>query len=595
VKRLNLIQGTPEWSAARAKYPCASEAPVMMGASRNMTRSELLRLKALGLEREFSDYVQRQVLDKGHAVEGPARAITEQQLGEKLYPITAVDDADEYLASLDGCTMAEDWIQEHKQWSEELAAAIRAGATEFPDGQEWQLEHQLLVAEDAEGVIFVCSDGSEQRRVQMVYRRVPGRAQQLRAGWAQFEKDRAAYVPPAAEAPKPIGRAPESLPALRIEITGAVTASNLAEFKETALGAIRSVNRELTTDDHFADAEQAVKWCGEVESRIKAAKEHALSQTATIEALFRTLDDVSAEARRVRLDLEKLVERRKVEIKGELVAEAKGKYDRFEAALRQECGAWRLLQQPDFGGAIKGKRNVASIRDALETTLANAKIAAEESARTIRAALAALDEESKGYEHLFADRLTFIGMIPEAVRLMVRDRIAKHKEAEERRAAELAERERARIRAEEEARAAAKVRHEQEEREEAERHRLEQEASDRRLAEAEEREQRRQAEMAGAVLQQRAQEAAAPAPAANVLPMPTKAPAPATTAPTLRLGQINERLGFTVTADFLAGIGFPVVATDKAAKLWHEHQFHAICAAIAQHVVAVANGKREAA
>ena len=38
-----------------------------------------------------------------------------------------------------------------------------------------------------------------------------------------------------------------------------------------------------------------MKWCADVESRLAAAKEHALSQTATIDELFRTIDDISAE------------------------------------------------------------------------------------------------------------------------------------------------------------------------------------------------------------------------------------------------------------------------------------------------------------
>lgn len=82
---------------------------------------------------------------------------------------------------------------------------------------------------------------------------------------------------------------------------------------------------------------------------------------------------------------------------------------------------------------------------------------------------------------------------------------------------------------------------------------------------------------------------------ANVHPMPTRAPAAPAGPPTLRLGQINERLGFTVTADFLASLGYPLAGTDKAAKLWHESSWHGICAAIAQHVVAVANGQKAAA
>jgi len=57
--------------------------------------------------------------------------------------------------------------------------------------------------------------------------------------------------------------------------------------------------------------------------------------------------------------------------------------------------------------------------------------------------------------------------------------------------------------------------------------------------------------------------------------------------PSLRLGQITERLGFTITADFMLTLGFAPAATDKAAKLYHESDFKAICAAILRHVSAV--------
>lgn len=66
-------------------------------------------------------------------------------------------------------------------------------------------------------------------------------------------------------------------------------------------------------------------------------------------------------------------------------------------------------------------------------------------------------------------------------------------------------------------------------------------------------------------------------------PVPYTAPVP----PSLRLGQITERLGFTVTADFMLTLGFAPAATDKAAKLYHESDFKAICAAILRHVSAV--------
>lgn len=57
--------------------------------------------------------------------------------------------------------------------------------------------------------------------------------------------------------------------------------------------------------------------------------------------------------------------------------------------------------------------------------------------------------------------------------------------------------------------------------------------------------------------------------------------------PSLRLGQIGARLGFTVTADFLRTLGFEPAARDKAAQLYHEHDFAMICAALTRHISAV--------
>jgi hypothetical protein len=62
-----------------------------------------------------------------------------------------------------------------------------------------------------------------------------------------------------------------------------------------------------------------------------------------------------------------------------------------------------------------------------------------------------------------------------------------------------------------------------------------------------------------------------------------------TAPPTLRLGMISERLGFTITADFLRSLGFEHSATDKAAKLYHEREFASICAALCRHISAVSS------
>jgi hypothetical protein len=83
--------------------------------------------------------------------------------------------------------------------------------------------------------------------------------------------------------------------------------------------------------------------------------------------------------------------------------------------------------------------------------------------------------------------------------------------------------------------------------------------------------------------------------AAQVMPIAAARPAAApTTAPALRLGQIGERLGFPLTADFLARLGFAPAATDKSAKLYHEQDFPAICAALIRHVTAVVDQAKAA-
>jgi hypothetical protein len=57
-----------------------------------------------------------------------------------------------------------------------------------------------------------------------------------------------------------------------------------------------------------------------------------------------------------------------------------------------------------------------------------------------------------------------------------------------------------------------------------------------------------------------------------------------TTPPTLRLGQMADRLGFTLTAALLSEMKFEPSATDKAAKLYHEAEWPLICAALVKRI-----------
>lgn len=426
----NVAQGSEAWHALRANYFTASEAPAMMGASKQMKRTELLHAKKTGLDRDVSWWVQKNLFDKGHEAEALARPILEARIGEDLFPVVGTEG--DLLASLDGCTILGDVLFEHKMWNEQLAADVRAGILD--PHYYWQLEQQLLVS-GAEKVIFVCSDGTEENFVSMEYVPVTGRAATLVAGWKQFQADLLDFTP-ADVVPEAVGKTPESLPALRIEVTGMVTASNLEQFKAHSLAVFRSINTELETDQHFADAEKAVKWCGDVEERLEAAKQHALSQTESIDALFRTIDEISAEARAKRLMLDKLVKARKLSIREDIVmTAAKALQTHIDQINTSLGGKARMPAVPaDFAGAIKGKKTISSLRDSADSELARAKIAASQIGDSIRTNLASLDELAADYLFLFNDVQQLVMKANDDLLALIKVRISEHQKAEEQKA-----------------------------------------------------------------------------------------------------------------------------------------------------------------
>lgn len=421
----NVAQGSTEWHALRAKHFTASEAPAMKGASKYQTRTELLAMKKTGIVADVTPS-QQYIFDKGHATEAAARPLVEAMIGEELYPV--VGTLGNLLASMDGATMLGETLFEHKLWNESLVAQVKA--EDLSPHYYWQLEQQLLVS-GAERVIFVCSDGTAENFVSMEYRPVPGRAEQLVEGWKQFEADLATFE--MAEAPSiVVGKAPDELPALRIELTGMVTASNLKVFEQSALAVIDSVKTELTTDQDFADAKKAVKWCGDVEEAVAAAKKQALSQTATIDELFSSLDRVSAHARETRLKVDKLVKAQELLVKSNIKQKAEQALADHIAAINKTLGKVTLPAiASDFLGAMKNKRTIASLQDAVDTELARAKIDASQAADCIRLNLSSLAELAADHSFLFSDIQQLVTKANDDLVTLIKFRISEHEKAEE--------------------------------------------------------------------------------------------------------------------------------------------------------------------
>ena len=421
----NVAQGSAEWHALRAQHFTASEAPAMMGASKYQTRTDLLTMKKTGITPEVTQ-AQQCIFDKGHATEALARPLVEVMIGEELYPVVGTDG--NLLASMDGATMLVETLFEHKLWNESLVAQVKAG--ELEPHYYWQLEQQLLVS-GAERVIFVCSDGTSENFVHMEYRPVAGRAAQLVEGWKQFEADLANFE--MAEAPSiVVGKAPDELPALRIELTGMVTASNLKVFEDSALAVIDSVKTTLQTDQDFADAKKAVKWCGDVEEAVAVAKKQALSQTQSIDELFSSLDRISAHARETRLKVDKLVKAQELLVKTTIKQKAELALADHIAAINKTLGKVTLPHIiSDFAGAMKSKRTIASLQDAVDTELARAKIDASQAADSIRLNLTSLAELAVDHAFLFSDVQQLVTKANDDLVTLIKFRISEHQQAEQ--------------------------------------------------------------------------------------------------------------------------------------------------------------------
>lgn len=420
----NVAQGSAEWLALRAKFRTASEAPAMMGASKYQSRTDLLIAKKTGITTDVTPS-QQFIFDKGHATEALARPLTEALIGEELYPIVATEG--NLLASMDGATMLGETLFEHKLWNESVVAQVKAG--DLAPHYYWQLEQQLLVS-GAERVIFVCSDGTPENFVHMEYRPVAGRAAQLIEGWKQFEADLANFE--MADAPSiVVGKTPDELPALRIELTGMVTASNLKVFEESALAVIDSVKTTLSTDQDFADAKKAVKWCGDVEEAVAVAKKQALSQTQSIDELFSSLDRISAHARETRLKVDKLVKAQELLVKTSIKQKAELALASHIAAINKTLGKVTLPHVvSDFAGAMKNKRTIASLQDAVDTELARAKIDASQAADGIRLNLTSLAELAVDYAFLFSDVQQLVTKANDDLVTLIKFRISEHQKSE---------------------------------------------------------------------------------------------------------------------------------------------------------------------
>lgn len=550
---LNVTQGSAEWHAARAKCLNASDAPAMMGVSQYKTRSALVAEKATGIAPEVDAATQAR-FDMGHEVEALARPLAEKIIGEELYPVVATDNSGKYLASSDGATMLMDVGFEHKAWNEKLAAEVAGG--NVPESHRWQLDHQFMVFGFAK-ILFVVSNGTPEKMVHCWYYPRRERINALIEGWNQFEKDVAAYVPEQAK-PSVVAEKVEGLPALFVQVEGRVVSSNMGAFKDAAELFLSSLPKadQLQTDQDFANADQAAKDCKDAEEKLQIVKAQAQSQAVSIDEAFRAIDSISEKIRAARLSLEKVVKAEKENRKAEIVREAALALNKHYADLTSRIGMQMPMFNSNFADAIKGLKSLDSMRDKVSVALANAKIEANAMADRIDANRKTVEDMS-----LFPDFANVCMKAPEDFAALLSMRIAQRKEAEEKRL----EAERERIRAEEQAKA-------------------QREAAAQAAAERAEQNRKAEEELRRLNAERAAAQQAAAAEAIAALP---KIEPANDASPMIKLGEINARLGYTVSAEFLSSLGFEAT-TERNAKLYRESAWPSICRKIADHTMALA-------
>lgn len=579
MKTIDLQQGSPEWHAHRATHFNASDAPAMMGCSKYKTRAQLLHELHTGLTPEV-DAAQQRRFDDGHRFEKLARPLAVETVGENLYPVVGVED--ELSASFDGLTMDESIAFEHKTLNDELRAAMTSmDGSCLPLPYRVQMEQQCAVSR-CEKVLFMATKWERNHDVPedhpdaytLVERReawyVPDlqlRAQ-IVAGWAQFAQDLAAYTPPAPAAPALVAEPVQALPAVVVHVSGEIVIRENFDAFETAARDFleHRLIREPKTDQDFADLDLQIKAMKGAEAALDAAEAGWIAQIDAVGAAKRRKDMLAKLMRDNRLMAEKLLASEKERRRGEIVADGvKGMADHI-AALNARIGKpYMPTIAADFGAAIKGKRSLASMEEAVHTELTRVKIAANEVADRIQVNLATLREHATGLEFLFPDTAQIVQKAPEDLTSLVKTRIADHHAKEQARI----EAERERIRKEEAERA-------------------ERELAARTAAATPPASTPITAPAAVTPLPTTASSAPAAAPAPTVIPLPQRTQPAAGALPTLSIGAINERLQlFTVTEAGLRGLGFEPAGRERAAPRYHEADFAHMLAAIVGHVQAI--------
>ena len=431
MKILNVKPNTAEWLAERKSRYCASDAPAMKSASKYKSRTALLDQFKGAPQPEVTSFTQA-LFDKGHKTEDMARVHVELDEMEDLPPIACLEKIrgikTELLASLDGYNEELPYTWEHKIWNETLVKNIEAGTLE--PHHYWQLEHQCLVSGKKQ-VKFTCSDGTYDGRVNYMYESDPVREKELIEGWTQFEKDLEAHEIQAQV--EKVEAAEINLPAIQHKVEGSVVTSNLADVipqvKELAQS---EMSKPLATDQDFADKEELVR-------KVKASRKDLKERVKAVQDGFESFSQFSDSVGQLDKILQELQSVSERAIKSEKEAR---KQDLITAGAESiQASVYQLdrILNPvqlgdvidlsaDLAGAMKNRRNLESMKGAIDDLVASKKSEIHAKATEIEPnvqAYLAFPEEHRKLVH-GSELASVVNQSQEAFTAVMQARISEH-------------------------------------------------------------------------------------------------------------------------------------------------------------------------
>jgi len=193
---------------------------------------------------------------------------------------------------------------------------------------------------------------------------------------------------------------------LQIKLTGTISSTNFDEWKSGLILEIKSINRNLVTDNDFDEASRHVKSFKVAEKALKDAKQSAINQAYEIQQLFSSIDEITEEARRARLSLDKQIKVRKKEIKEGHIQSG---IDAIKAVIEQqpielkECDVSRFLDRGRYESAVYGRKGTRGLETGINevTSIVREEIAAK--VQQINNNKIKLDALLEGHKILFQD------------------------------------------------------------------------------------------------------------------------------------------------------------------------------------------------